>query len=76
MSERKQKARGAVKVLAEVELLMLPMLPNYLRYVGAESNSLDVAHMTDGLLKEIGKRWTEALIAHAHDRKRKQEARK
>jgi hypothetical protein len=50
--------------------ITLPRLPNFLLCEGG--GSMDVADITDESIKEIGQQWTEALLAHAQERRNKQ----
>ena len=52
----------------------VPSLPNFVRMdYRAASLMMPIENLTDGELRELGQRWTEALVAHAA--KRREEAR-
>lgn len=59
------------KLAVEVEV---PRLPNYVRVKGirldGELGLVDVAHLTPSIIRDLGKRWTEALLAHADKRQK------
>lgn len=48
----------------------LPMLPNFVMAEGNSQYSTDIKDFTDEELKQIGKEWTEALLAHAQKRRK------
>jgi hypothetical protein len=45
----------------------VPKVPNFLRYGGG---TIDVAHVADEYLRELGAAWTEELIANAQRRRK------
>jgi hypothetical protein len=45
----------------------LPVLPNFLR--SPQGQTIDVADCTDDGLRELGQKWTDALIEHAGRRR-------
>jgi hypothetical protein len=45
--------------------LVLPTLPNFIRTESDES--LDIASLTEEQLREIGAKWTEALVRKARE---------
>ncbi len=58
-----------ISVVAEVRI---PRVPNYLLFgdpLDKESGKIDVADVTDASLHEIGRIWTEELIANAAKRR-------
>lgn len=54
-------------VSADVEV---PRVPNFLRFANAEG-TISIADITDESLRELGAEWTEALIAHATELRKK-----
>lgn len=50
-------------------VVQLPMVPNFIRLDGFDS-SMSVGSFTDEALRKIGAAWTEALIAHAAERRK------
>ena len=51
--------------------LALPMLPNFLRMAPPNQDfTVDVATLNDDTLRELGREWTEALVAHAAARRK------
>jgi len=61
-----QKTKLTVKT--EIEVL-LPMLPNFVKTTHKDV-SLSIAELTNEQLKELGRKWTEALIIKADEKKR------
>jgi hypothetical protein len=60
------------EVLTRIKVrLALPMRPNFILVEGDRDDraSYDVADLDDEILREIGRQWTEALIAHARKRR-------
>lgn len=55
--------------MLKTEKIKLPMLPNFLF---SEENNIQysVADFTDKELTQLGKEWTDALIAHAHKKQK------
>jgi hypothetical protein len=55
-----------VKVYMEV---CIPRVPNFLHYGNTDGHTVDVAHLSDDELDEIGKSWTSQLIQNAQKRR-------
>jgi hypothetical protein len=51
-----------IKVQAQIEI---PRVPNFLKMQGGQT--IPVSAITEEGLREIGQRWTEALIARANE---------
>ncbi len=49
--------------------VQLPIVPNYLLHSQEGAQKVDIAHVSDDGLREIGQAWTEALIARATERR-------
>lgn len=49
--------------------VLVPTVPNYVRLIGS-SAAIDVGELTDDALREVGKRWTEALLERAAKRRK------
>lgn len=47
--------------------VQLPMTPNYIRL--SAGGNIDIASLTEAELREIGKAWTDSLVAKAMARK-------
>lgn len=49
----------------------LPRLPNFVRVNGLGiDNVVDVAVLTDSVIRKLGKRWTQAMLVHAAKRRK------
>lgn len=58
---------GTVKITAEL-IVKLPMLPDFLRR-GDDLGSIDIAELSDDMLRRVGEAWTTALLNHANQRR-------
>lgn len=61
-----------VKITAEYDV-EVPETVNFLRVPtkGRGNKTIDVADVSDETLREIGERWTEALIENARERRKR-----
>jgi hypothetical protein len=64
----KERISGEVRLVAKVEM---PKLPNFLR---TPTGMIDVADVEMNDLRTLGHAWTEALIKHAEQRRRRPES--
>lgn len=64
MEDKRSKVSVTVKT---TRTLLLPTLPNYLRTPTDEI--VDVGDLTEGQAREIGAKWTEALVRKSRDRR-------
>ena len=63
MADKTQQITVTVKT---TRTLLLPSLPNFMRT--PDDESIDVGELSEEQLREIGSRWTEALVRKARDR--------